>query len=232
MEPPVARKDGLTPCFILAFSLMSLSMPALSAARDEWEDEDVVEFLEDLGQGITGMDSYSCIMTTENSRGDIREFKVSRVRFKKPNLLRVDVLEGDKRGSSVALNRDGVIRGKNAFGFRRTMKETDPRLRNIRGSTFLNASLLDKLGRIKDRIENKGFRAAVSETDLDGRSVYHMHIYHSDPADAMTDEDIWFDRESFFILKNRKFEGDTLVSDVTWRDIEVNIPVDDAEFEL
>ena len=195
-------------------------------------DEAAAVFLADFERALAAMDTYKCVMTTENWKGARHEYRVSLVRFKKPNLLRLDVLKGDKKGSIVVLNKKGKIRGKNSLGLRQTMKPADKRLKNILGLTFLNSSLQDKLLRLKEQILIKGFSAKVDQTTLETKAAYRLHIYYNDSADPITDEDIWFDKETFFIIKNVKFQEENKVSDVFWRDFEINIPLDDSEFVL
>jgi hypothetical protein len=210
--------------------------PALAdeelACESEDADEAVTEFLEDLEEAIDDMETYRCRMISENWKGDRYEFKVSRVSFKKPDLLRLDVLEGHKRGSSVLLDKDGKIRGMNSWGFRSTLRPTDRRLMNIRGQTFLNSSMHDKLRRLKEAIFVKGFGAELKEGEWEERPAYILMIEHNEPGSPLTREDIWFDRETYFLLKDIRYEGGSIVSDVTWKDIEINIHLEEDLFEF
>ncbi|MDB4349590.1 hypothetical protein OAA99_01395 [Omnitrophica bacterium] len=210
--------------------LLSCLVFLFAKAPQAQTGEDVKIFLKKLEGAIGNMNTYRCVMTSENWKGRKHEYKVSRLQFKKPNLMRLDVLKGKKKGSTVVLNKEGKIRGKNSWGLRKTLKPTDKRLKNIRGYTFLNSSLLDKVERIKRHILEKGFEAALEETEWEGRPAYHLHIDYSDPDSPVTDEDIWFNKETYATLKNLKYEGETKVTDVTWQDFEINIPLDDKLF--
>ena len=145
--------------------------------------------------------------------------------------MRTDVLKGRKKGSRVALNKKGKIRGRNAWGFKKTLKPTDKRLKNIRGYTFMNSSLLNKTERIKEHILERGCIATLTEEEYMGRPAYHLHIDHKDLDDPVTDEDIWFDKETYMPFKNLKYENKTKVTDTTWLDFEINLPLDDKLFE-
>lgn len=202
---------------------------ALNTATDV--DENVITFLNNLEDAVNKMDTYRFVSESENWKGNEYEKKVTMFQFKKPNLMRTDVLEGPKKGSVVVLNKEGKIIGKNSMGFKKTLKLTDRRLKNIRGYTFINSSLLDKIGRLKDHILNKGCKAALTEEEYMGKTAYRLHINHKDLDDPVTDEDVRFDRGTYVILKNLKYENEQKVTDTTWRDFEINIPLDDSLFE-
>lgn len=203
-----------------------------TAAVDAAEvHRNVRDFLNNLENAVYKMDTYRLIMESENWKGKKHEKKLLRFQFKKPNLMRTDVLEGRKRGSTVLLNKEGKIRGRNRIGFKKTLKPTDRRLRNIRGYTFMNSSLLDKTERLKNHILERGCKATLTEEECMGRPAYYLHIDHKDADDPITKEDAWFDKKTYVILKNLKYENDVKVTDTTWRDIEINIPMDDEIFE-
>ena len=193
-------------------------------------DDNVITFLNNLEDAVDKMDTYQVVKESENWKGKKHEKKVSMFRFKKPNLMRTDVLEGKKKGSIVLLNKEGKIRGKNRIGFKKTLKPMDKRLRNIRGYTFMNSSFSDKIKRLKDHIIERGCKAILTEEDYMGINACHLHIDHEDADDAVTDEDIWFDIETYAILKNLKYENGQKVTDITWRDFKINIPLDDGLF--
>lgn len=194
-------------------------------------DKNIITFLNNLEDAVNKMDTYRFVMESENWKGGEYDKKVTMFQFKKPNLMRTDVLDGKKKGSVVLLNKEGKIRGKNPAGFKKTLKPTDKRLRNIRGYTFMNSSLSDKTERLKEHILERGCKAALTEEEYMGRDTYHLHIEHKDIDDLVTDEDVWFDKEPYVVLKNLKYENGEKVTDVTWRDFEINIPLDDSLFE-
>ena len=193
-------------------------------------NENVKIFLDDLESSVNGMDTYRFTVVSENWKDKKHSKKTLRFHFKKPNLMRTDVIEGRKKGSTVLLNKKGKIRGKNSWGFKTTLKPTDKRLENIRGYSFMNSSLLDKTSRLKSHILERGCNATVTEKEYMGKLAYHLHIDHDDLDDAVTDEDVWFDKKTLKILKNLKYECSKKVTDTTWLDLEINIPLDDNLF--
>ncbi len=215
---------------LISVVILSLCSPYPIIAQSE-TGQDVKTFLENFENAVGNMDTYRFIMSSENRKGKKHEKKQLRFQFKKPNLMRTDVLKGRKRGSTVVLNKEGKIRGRNSFGLRKTLKPTDKRLKNIRGYTFMNTSLLDKARRLKMHILESGCNATLAEEKYDGKASYYLHIEHGDPDSLVTREDIWFDKETYMILKNTRHENEVKVSDVTWSDIEINIPLDGGLFE-
>lgn len=214
---------------IMAIIVFGLSIPQAHCA-DKNTPEDVRTFLNNLENAIYKMDTYKCVMVSENWKGKKREYKVTEFCFKKPNLIRTDVIDGDKKGSTVILNKEGKIRGKNSMGLRKTLQPTDSRLKNIRGATFMQASFIDMADRLKDHILERGCQARVVEEQYMDRPAYHLIIEHSDDDDTVTLEEVWYDKDTYFIMKKLKYEGETKVSDITWKNREINIPLEDSLF--
>lgn len=217
-------------CIIFIFSIsLEYYADILNAATEV--DKNVITFLNNLEDAVNKMHTYRYFKKSENWKGDKYEKKVTMFQFKKPNLMRIDVLEGRKRGSVVLLNKEGKIRGKNRIGFKKTLKPTDKRLKNIRGYTFMNSSLSNKIERLKEHILERGCKATLTEEEYMDRHTYHLHIDHKDADAPVTDEDIWLDKETYIILKNLKYENGQKVTDITVRDFEINIPLDDKLFK-
>ncbi|MDP3790033.1 MAG: hypothetical protein Q8R48_06505 [Candidatus Omnitrophota bacterium] len=211
---------------LLAFTLLSAS--AYSA--DIPVDENVRVFLNNLEESISKMDAYKCRMVSENWKGKKHESKIMEFYFKKPNLMRMDVLEGDKAGSVVLLNKEGKIRGKNSMGMRKTLKPTDNRLKNIRGATFMQSSLWDMMDRLRDHILERGCKATLTEEENMLRPSYRLRVEHKDADDPVMLEEVWYDKSNYFIMKKIKHEGNTKVTDIVWEDCQINIPLDDGLF--
>lgn len=209
-----------------AFMLFTLQ----AYCADTPVDENVSAFLNKLEDGLSKMDTYKCRMVSENWKGRKHESKIMEFCFKKPNLMRMDVLEGDKAGSIVVLNKEGKIRGKNSLGLRKTLKPTDGRLKNIRGATFIQSSLWDMMDRIKDHIFKKGCKAVLTEEECMAKPSYRLRIEHKDVDDPVTLEEVWFDKNTYFIMKKMKYEGNTKVTDIVWEDCQINIPLEDSLF--
>ncbi|MBL7070746.1 MAG: hypothetical protein ISS26_01055 [Candidatus Omnitrophica bacterium] len=90
-----------------------------------------------------------------------------------------------------------MIRGKHPWGFKKTLKPTDKRLRNIRGFTFMNSSFSSKTARLKKHILDRGCKAVLVEEEYAGVPAYYLHIDHDDSDDPITDEDVWFEKETY-----------------------------------
>lgn len=215
---------------ILGLVLLILSSALL--AEGLCADENVKAFLAELESAVYRMDTYSCVMASEYWRGSLHEKKKTLFQFKKPNLMRMDVLEGKKKGSAVVLDRKGRIRGRNSWGLSKTLKPTDGRIKNIRGDAFMQASLLNKLERLKEHILERGCDAVLTEEKFGGVLAYRLHIGHRDTDGLVTAEDILFDKKTYATLKNLKYEGKVKVSDIIWERFEINPPLDDSLFEL
>ncbi len=195
-------------------------------------DEDVKNLLNAMEDKILKLHTYRFTIISENWKGKLHEKKLLRFQFQKPNLMRVDVLKGRKKGSAVVLNEKGKVRGKNSWGIKITMRPKDKRLENIRGYTFMNSSLIDKMSRLKMHILERSCSASVRDEDYMDNPAYHLHIDHNDEDDPVTSEDLWIQKETYLLLKSLKFEGERKVTDTTWQDFEVNIPLDENVFNM
>jgi len=214
---------------IAAMLVFGLSQPAAYCADGPFDGK-VKVFLNNLEDAIYKMDTYKCKMFSENWKGKKHEYKITEFYFKKPNLLRMDVILGDKKGSVVLLNKDGKIRGKNSMGLRKTLKPTDDRIKNIRGAAFMQSNLLDMLDRLKAHILERGCKATLTEEECMKRPSYHLHVEHKDADDPVTLEEVWYDKNTYFVMKKIKYEGNTKVTDIVWENPEINIPLDDSLF--
>jgi len=219
------KKTILGICLVAA---VLSNAPAYSADRPV--EKNVKAFLNNLENAIYKMDTYKCKMFSESWKRKKHEYKIMEFYFKKPNLMRMDVLEGDKAGSVVLLNKEGKIRGKNSMGMKKTLKPTDGRLKNLRGATFMQSSLLDMLDRLKAHVLERGCKATLMEEECMKRPAYHLHIEHNDADDPVTFEEVWYDKGTYFIIKKIKYEGNAKVADTVWEDCQINIPLDDSLF--
>jgi outer membrane lipoprotein-sorting protein len=214
---------------IAAILVFGLLLSAAYCAEKKVSPE-VSSFLNNLEDAIYKMDTYTCVMISENWKGKKYEYKVTKFQFKKPNLIRTDVLDGDKKGSTVILNKEGKIRGKNSMGLRKTLKPDDSRLKNIRGATFMQASFIDMIDRLKDHILERGCKARVIEEQYMDKPAYHLIIEHEDGDDPVTLEEVWYDKTTYFIMKKLKYEGEKKVTDIMWKDCQINAPIEDSLF--
>ena len=230
----MVERARITTLILIAMSVLSPPVfgEAPEAARGGGAAGAVTEFLEDFAGVVEGLDTYTFIMDSRVRKGLRRDNRISKFYFKKPNLIRTEVLKGRKRGSTVVLQKDGKIRGRNSFGLRLTLKPADRRLKNIRGSTFLNASFADKSARLNKQILEDGCAATLEEVEYDGRTAYHLRVLHKGAYDEVTEEGLWVDRESFLLLRNTMYAGKEVVSDVIWSDYEINVPLSDELFKL
>ena len=62
------------------------------------------------------------------------------------------------------------------------------------------------------------------------RPAYHLHIEHNDADDPVTLEDVWYDKNTYFIMKKIKYEGRAKVTDIVWENCEINISLADKLF--
>src|ERR1051325_11043556 len=131
--PVVLLKQG---CIFLALALLMLC--ALRArAAEAVSAASVMQRGEERFRGLT---DYECMVDLESRLGTRVEACTCQFWFKQPRMLRVKILRGSKKGSQVAGDSSGQIRGSKGgiLGLIvKRMKSNDSRLLTIRGTSMM-----------------------------------------------------------------------------------------------
>lgn len=201
---------------------------ASSALAQNQTPEQVINALNAKWKDIQ---DYHCKMRSRNRLGDQKDEKRLDFWFKRPHQVRMEVLDGDKKGSVLTRDANEKIRARKGGIMSLvpvTLSEDDGRTRNLRGRKFYLAdwgSVIRefiegargglKLSLLPDETFNQ---VACTVVQLDGKS----------PSSSITRDVIWVDKSSNLILCRKQYEGDILVNEVVWWDIELNKnPADD-----
>jgi outer membrane lipoprotein-sorting protein len=178
---------------------------------------------------------YQTKMRSRNRLGGQTDEKKIAFSFKKPHQVRTEVMEGDKKGSVLTRDAAGAIRGKKGgvLGIVAiTLKDDDERVSNLRGRKFY---LGDWGSVIKEFFEaaNKGWKlSALPDEKFNETDCYVLQAERNDSKSSVTRDVIWIDKANSLILCRKQYEGQTLVNEVVWWDIHLNVGLDDSLFTL
>ncbi len=191
--------------------------------------------LDSLKKKWGSIQDYQTMMRSRNRLGEQKDEKKFLFSFKKPHQVRTEITEGDKKGSVITRDANGKIRGKKGgvLGIVAiTLAEDDERVTNLRGRKFY---LADWGSVIKEYYEGakKGWKLSVlPDENFNGSDCYVLQMEGSDPKSAVTRDVIWIDKANSLVLCRKQFEGQTLVNEVVWWDIHLNVGLDDSLFTL
>ncbi len=183
----------------------------------------------------TAIQDYQCMMRSRNRLGDLKDEKKFQFSFKKPHQVRTEVTDGDKKGSVLTRDATGKIRGKKGgvLGIVAiTLSEDDERVTNLRGRKFY---LADWGSVIKEYFDaaNKGWKLTqLPDERFNESDCYVLQMEGRDSRSPVTKDVIYIDKASSLILCRRQYEGQTLVNEVVWWDIHLNLGLDDSLFTL
>jgi len=165
---------------------------------------------------------YECKVDVELRLGSEVEAGSGQFWFKQPRMLRVRVTRGGGKGSEIAMDSEGKIRGKKrgllSFIVKR-LQASDRRLHTIRGTSMLeldwgsfflryHAAALRPDGVISlapQMTPDAPYRVVVTYPDL-GKKV--LEVYSLDPY-------------QWIILEGEMFEDDVRVEHVVFRDVKL-----------
>ena len=148
--------------------------------------------------------------------------------YQKPNLIRMYVNEGENRGSTVLLRKDGRIRGK-AGGLLSlialTLNDDDERLRDLWGRKFYKADW----GTILEETEVTLKQATRSRVEEAEGGIQIVVIAEGENGSF---EKTWLTADGKTLLKKqaRKENGDTV--DLRWTDVVLNPQFTEGFFDF
>lgn len=153
--------------------------------------------------------------------------------FKQPRMLRAKVLRGSGRGSEVAVDSEGQIRGRPggilSFVVQR-LQASDRRLHNIRGTSLLELEW--GAGFLR-------YHAAALRPDAvitlaphpDPHSPYRVVVSYPDLGKAVR-EVYSLDPQRWVIVEGELYENEVRMEHVVFHDIKIDTGLPDAWFRL
>jgi outer membrane lipoprotein-sorting protein len=229
-----ARRAGRAPLFTCLGLFLALVLPVL-AGRQAHAGQALTpaEVIARGEERFRSLQDYECTVDVETKLAPKVVSGSGRFWFKQPRMLRVRVTDGPGKGSEVAVDSQGQIRGRRrgllSFVVKR-LQANDRRLHTLRGTSMLEldwgsfflrypAAALrpDAVIALAPRQDpNSLCRVVVTYPDL-GKSV--REVYSLDPR-------------QWIIVEGELCEGDVRVEHVVFRDIKFDTGVAPAFFRL
>lgn len=176
---------------------------------------------------FAALQDYSCHMYTTSFKKGRLKLDAHRYYFKKPALIRLEVTDGSDKGAVAILTARGKVRAK-AGGilglFTVTMDPDDRRLRDKDGSRFVDSHLGGTIGDI-ERAVFEG-ESQVSEVQS-SRRLYRLEITRPGKLDI-----ILIDAELLLPVEWQSIRQGQIDSKVEWRNLKVNVGLQDSLFDM
>jgi hypothetical protein len=183
----------------------------------------------------TSIQDYQSKMRSRNRLGEQTDEKKLEFFFKRPHQVRTEVSDGDKKGSVLTRDATGKIRGKKGgvLGIVAiTLSEDDERVSNLRGRKFYLADWGSVIKEFFDAAKKGWKLTMLPDEKFNESDCYVLQAEGSDPKSPVTRDVIYVEKASSLILCRRQYEGRTLVNEVVWWDIHLNVGLDDSLFSL
>lgn len=178
---------------------------------------------------------YHCVMRSWNRLGDKTDAKILDFSFKKPQMARSQVVEGENQGGVVTRNAKGILNGRKGGVLSivvLTLEETDKRIYNIRGKKFYQADFGTMLGEWEANIKGGWKLERAADEKFKGADCGVLAISGALEGSKVTKDMFWIDQKTGFIRRRQQYEGETLVNDASYWDIEPNKGQPDEFFTL
>ena len=219
---------------LLAGSLLSLLCFGGSCAHaflaDEPRPEEVLRRAEERFQTLQ---DYECLADTDATLGKKRDAGTYRIWFKKPHMLRVRVIRGKHRGSEVAQDARGAVRGHEGGLLKPIvirLSPTDKRLRGLRGLPVTEIDWGSFYAKCRERAGRPGARLALAPRPS-SEAPYELVVTYLDQGTAVR-EVYRIDPQRWVMSEGEVFEDGMRVDHIVFRDIRLDTGVAEKWFKL
>jgi outer membrane lipoprotein-sorting protein len=211
---------------------LALLVPPL-AARAAPEPHTVDEVLRRAEEQFRSLTDYECLAENEARQGDRTEAGAQRFWFKKPSMLRARVIRGPHKGSEVAVDASGEIRGHQGGLLRGIiihLNANDSRIRSIRGVPVTELDWGAFYRKFRERAARPGAHTLLSPHPQPDAPYELVVRYHTE-GKAMR-EIYRIDPRLWVMTEGQVFEDETRVEHIVFSDIKLNTGVSDGWFKL
>jgi outer membrane lipoprotein-sorting protein len=197
------------------------------------EPLDATEVIARGEEQFRSLRDYECMVDVEVREGRKVEAGSGRYWFKQPRMLRVRILQGTGKGSEVAVDSEGQIRGHKrgilSFIVKR-LKVSDRRLHTIRGTSMLELDWGSFYLRYRAAALRPDAVIAVAPRS-DANAPYQVTVTYPDLGKTVREE-YWIDPLRWVIVEGAVYEDEVRLEHVVFREIKVNTGIADGWFRL
>jgi outer membrane lipoprotein-sorting protein len=217
--------------FLLFFAgfVIRLSLPVFAFSDDRTD-----EILYSIERTYESIFDYQCRLEALSFLGKKREERIINFYFKKPKLIRMDVLKGNRPfdGGSVGVYAGGEKvtgqRGGALKGIILKLNKENPLATTIRGVTFDESDL-------ETVLKNLFFyrtRGTIAMNETGDAYIFTCNASNPEENDGISKDLVWIDKKSFLIMRNERYEGETLVQAANWKGFIINAGLPIELFEV
>jgi outer membrane lipoprotein-sorting protein len=196
--------------------------------------ERIDEVIAAILQNYESVVDYQCRLNVRSYLGIKREERIINFYFKKPKLIRMDILKGTRPGDSGSI---GVYKGGDKVTGRQggllsgiviKVSKENPLVTTIRGVGLHESDLETVFAQL-------AFYEAKGRIDFrDAGSSYVFTCTALNPAEneGISKDLVWIDSRNLLITKNERYEGDRLVQAASWGEYIVNAGLPEELFDV
>jgi outer membrane lipoprotein-sorting protein len=209
------------PVFALALALVPLAASAATTPA-----------IDAFDAMFAGINDYTVTVTATEFKGNQRQDRTYHYWFKRPNMAKTLIVAGDGSGSGGVWKGGDTVSGHQggmlAF-IHLNVSIHDPRATSLRGYTIPDGLLQNEVDRYKN---TKGDLSQRPGPTIDGAPTDVVDLKLADPAanGGVTEAKIYLNRQTHWPVRQVRFEGSKVVTDVTFSELKTNVGLKDSDF--
>jgi outer membrane lipoprotein-sorting protein len=181
-------------------------------------------YLELIEARYSLIDDYQCRMREFSIGNGRREERIINYFFKKPKLIRMDILDGNRTfdrgsvgvytgGDKVSGHRGGIMKDITL-----SISKNSALATSVRGETIDQSDMLTVIERFAYHVKNSTITVREKPSHIE------FVFVPAEPSlnDGISRDIIWIDREILLVIRNERYEGNKLVQQVIWSEYILN----------
>ena len=218
---------------LMAFIFSLILLVPVWAKHSDNNYEDILFKMKERFEQI---ESYQCLFEAFTAKREKTKVVISRYFFKKPNMVRMEILKGKHKGT-VLLYKPHRVRLKLGKGllsmFSFTLEPEDKRLIDLRGHGLHQSAwdwFIDQHIQLLELTES----TFSGEETVDRTNTLVFMLSFKDPENIkfIAKETLWVDKEDFIPVKYILYDSEgIIIQSLRYRDIEINIDLKDELFK-
>jgi hypothetical protein len=207
-----------------------LSPLRLSTAAETVGPDEVIRRAEER---FRTLNDYDCLADTDTRAGKKSASGTYHLWFKKPEMVRIRVIRGGHRGSEVAIDANGKVRGREGGllkPFVVGLSKTDRRLRSIRGVPITELDWGSFYKTYHERAARAGAHTTLAPRASD-EAPYLVTVTYTDKGLRMR-ETFRIDPMRWIMLEGEVFEEDVRVDHIVFREAHLDVGTSERFFRL
>jgi outer membrane lipoprotein-sorting protein len=182
---------------------------------------------------LRSLSDYECVVETSFRNGKKAEAGTARFWFKQPRMLRLNILRGNRKGSEVAIDRNGEIRGHKGgllSSIVRRLEANDDRICNIRGAPVTELAWGAMYRRYRHSVGRPGARTLLTPR-TDPNSPYELVVSYAEAGKPVR-EVYRVDPRLWVPVEGEVSEDNVQVEHVVFREIKLDTGIPENWFHL